>query len=79
MKALFIIDSLANAGTEKSYLKLLPRFSNDLEVEVVYFYPDHYLLGAFEKANLPVHFLNIDQKYGFRQGIKRLQIGRAHV
>ncbi|AGA78844.1 glycosyltransferase family 4 protein [Echinicola vietnamensis] len=72
MKALFIIDSLANAGTEKSYLKLLPRFSNDLEVEVVYFYPDHYLLGAFEKANLPVHFLNIDQKYGFRQGIKRL-------
>ncbi|GGF46918.1 glycosyltransferase [Echinicola rosea] len=72
MKAFFILDTLANAGTEKSYLQLLPQFSEDLEVFVVYFYADHSLLSDFQNKGIKTCYLGINGKYGFYHGTKRL-------
>ncbi|QDH79809.1 glycosyltransferase family 4 protein [Echinicola soli] len=72
MKILFVFDSLTNAGTENSYLQLLPRFSNNVEVTVAYFYADHCLAGEFEDANIQVRFLANSGRYGFGTGVKKL-------
>ncbi|GAB3666884.1 glycosyltransferase [Echinicola sediminis] len=72
MKVFLILDSLANAGTENSYLQLLPEFSEEIEILVVYFYPDHFLADKFNKAGIRVQFLENTNRYGFDVGVKKL-------
>lgn len=72
MKCLIILDTIANAGTENSYLQLLPKLSEDIEITVVYFYADHSLLGSFRKKGIRTRFLDIQGKYGFITGTKML-------
>lgn len=78
MRVFFVIDTLANAGTENSYLKLLPKLSEDLVVTLVYLYADHSLLEAFQKSGIQVCFLDIQAKYSFYEGFNKLRhlVGR---
>ena len=55
MKVFFTLDSLANAGTEKSTLDILSHFSKDVEVKVIYFYPGSDLKADYEKAGIPLY------------------------
>lgn len=72
MKIFFILDSLANAGTEKSYLQLLPEFSHEIQLQVVYFYPDHSLIDKFREKEIQTIYLDNQKKYSFLKGIKKL-------
>ena len=73
MKILFTLDALINAGTERSVLDLSRHFSEDVEVQLAYFYPRHDLRADYEAAGIQVHFLDLKGKYDFPQGISRLK------
>ncbi|MBB6327826.1 glycosyltransferase involved in cell wall biosynthesis [Algoriphagus iocasae] len=73
MKVFFIQDTLINAGTEKSLLQILPLVSPEIEFKVVYFYPRHDLKDAYERAGIPLVFLDLEGKYDFWKGIKKLR------
>ncbi len=49
MKVFFTLETLANAGTEKSTLDIVQHFSKDTEVKVIYFYKGHDLKEAYER------------------------------
>lgn len=72
MKLLFTQDALINAGTERSNLELISRFSKDLEVGVVYFYPHHELSDDYERAGIRLFFLDIPEKYHLFKGVWEL-------
>jgi glycosyltransferase involved in cell wall biosynthesis len=72
MKILFALDTLVNAGAEKSTLDILSQFTKDTEVKVVYFYPGYDLKADFEKAGIPLHFVDLKGKRSFIKGISRL-------
>lgn len=72
MKILFTQDALVNAGAERSHLEILSRFSSDVEVLLVYFYPKHDLKEAYQDAGIPLHFLDIPESYSFGTAISRL-------
>ena len=72
MKILFTLDTLANAGAEKSTLEILSHFSNDTQVKVIYFYPGFDLKADFEKAGIPLHFADLKGKRSFIEGVRRL-------
>ena len=72
MKILFTQDALVNAGAERSHLEILSRFSSDIEVALVYFYPKHELKEAYEKAGVRLIFLEIPESYHFGLAISRL-------
>ncbi|TFV97267.1 glycosyltransferase [Algoriphagus kandeliae] len=72
MKTLFTQDALINAGTERSNFELISRFSSDLEVSVVYFYPHHELKEVYERAGIRLFFLNIPERYHLLKGTWRL-------
>ena len=71
MKVVFTIDSLAQGGTEQSIAELIAHFKNDIEVIVVYFYDAHQLKPLYETLKCKLHYLNIDEKYGFYDAIKK--------
>lgn len=73
MKVFFIQDTLINAGTEKSLLQILPLVSPEIEFKVVYFYPRHDLKDAYERAGIPLVFLDLEGKYDFWNGIQKLK------
>jgi glycosyltransferase involved in cell wall biosynthesis len=72
MKLLFTQDALVNAGAERSHLEILSRFTSDIEVTLVYFYPKHDLKEAYEKAGIRLIFLEISESYHFGLAISRL-------
>ncbi|GAB2496993.1 glycosyltransferase [Algoriphagus taiwanensis] len=72
MKILFTQDALVNAGAERSHLDILSRFSEEIDVGFVYFYPKHELKEAYERAGIRLFFLNIPEAYHFPLAIVRL-------
>ncbi|SIN80740.1 glycosyltransferase family 4 protein [Algoriphagus halophilus] len=72
MKLLFTQDALINAGTERSNLELLSRFSKDFDTSLVYFYPRNELKGEYQRAGIRLFFLDIPEKYHLILGIRRL-------
>ena len=73
MKVFFTLDTLANAGTEKSTLDIVKHFSKDTEVKVIYFYKGHDLKEAYEKAGIPLLFMNLQGIKGYWKGISELK------
>lgn len=72
MKLLFTQDALVNAGAERSHLEILSRFSKEIEIVFVYFYPKHDLKEEYEKAGIRLIFLEIPESYHFRLAVTRL-------
>lgn len=72
MKLLFTQDALVNAGAERSHLEILSRFSEDVDVGFVYFYPKHDLKPEYERAESRLFFLDIPESYHFHLAIYRL-------
>jgi glycosyltransferase involved in cell wall biosynthesis len=72
MKVFFTLDSLANAGTEKSTLDILSHFSKDVEVKVIYFYPGSDLKPDYEKAGIPLCYVDLKGKRSLLTGTRRL-------
>lgn len=72
MKLLFTQDALVNAGAERSHLEILSRFSNEVDVGFVYFYPKHELREAYKRAGIRLFFLDILEGYHFTLAVGRL-------
>ncbi|MBY5950843.1 glycosyltransferase [Algoriphagus marincola] len=72
MKLLFTQDALVNAGAERSHLEILSRFSEEVDVGFVYFYPKHDLREAYERAGFRLFFLDIPESYHFGLAVRRL-------
>lgn len=72
LKLLFTQDALINAGAERSHLEILSRFSNEVDVAFVYFYPKHELRKAYEQAGFRLFFLDIPEAYHFPLAVFRL-------
>lgn len=72
MKLLFTQDALVNAGAERSHLEILSRFSEEVDMGFVYFYPKHELREAYERAGIRLFFLDIPESYHFVLAIRRL-------
>jgi glycosyltransferase involved in cell wall biosynthesis len=73
MKVLFTLDSLANAGTEKSTLDIISHFSKQVEAKVIYFYPGDDLRPEYEKAGIPVYFADLKGKRSLFSGTRHLR------
>ena len=58
MKVFFVIDSLANSGTEKSLLDIITNFSNKVNVTVIYLNEIDTLNEQYSSANINTHRLN---------------------
>ena len=71
MKVIFTIDSLAQGGTEQSTAELISQFNDEIQVVVVYFYNSHQLRSTYESINCKLYYLDIDEKYGFYDAIKK--------
>ncbi len=72
MKVLFTVDALINAGTERSMLDLVPHFSKEIELKVVYFYPRHDLKAEYEAAGISLHFAGLNGKFNKKEGVRKL-------
>ena len=71
MKVIFTIDSLAQGGTEQSTAELISQFNEEIQVVVVYFYNSHQLKSTYESINCKLYYLDIDEKYGFYDAIRK--------
>ena len=71
MKVIFTIDSLAQGGTEQSIAEMIPHFTKKIEVVVVYFYNAHHLKNLYESIDCRLYYLDIDEKYGFYDAIRK--------
>jgi len=72
LKLLFTQDAVVNAGAERSHLEILSRFSDQIDVTLVYFYPKHELKEEYEKADIRLIFLDIPESYHFTLAVSRL-------
>lgn len=72
MKVFFVLDTLINAGSERSTLDIISNFSGDIELKVIYFYPRHDLKELYESNGIPLHFINLSGKFNFIKGVKLL-------
>lgn len=72
MKALFTVDSLLQGGTEQSILELFRHFSDEVKPILVYLYPNHDLLPAFQKLSCTIYFLDLKGKYDWVSGVRKL-------
>ena len=72
MKVFFTLDTLANAGTEKSTLDILSHFSKDIEVKVIHFFPGFDLKADYEKAGISLHYVGLSGKREFIKGTRSL-------
>ena len=72
MKVIFTIDSLGQGGTEQSIAELIPHFRKDISIIIVYFYDAHHLKPQYEELNCQLIYLNIHEKYGFHDAIRKL-------
>lgn len=71
-KLIFTQDGLAVGGAERSHLEITSRFTEDVEVVFVYFYPKHDLKLDYERAGIRLFFLDIPESYHFHLAICRL-------
>jgi glycosyltransferase involved in cell wall biosynthesis len=71
MKVIFTIDSLAQGGTEQSIAELIPHFRKGISIIIVYFYNAHHLKPQYESLNCELVYLNIHEKYGFYDAIRK--------
>lgn len=65
MKIIFVIDSLANSGSERSLLDIISNFSQNTQAILVYLQPPHSLKNEFSKASIRTIWLNENKKKGF--------------
>ncbi|MEO7523984.1 MAG: glycosyltransferase [Ferruginibacter sp.] len=72
MKVLFTLDTLANAGTEKSTLDIISHFSSSMEVKVIHFFPGFDLKADYEKAGIPLRYVGLTGKRSFIKGTRSL-------
>lgn len=72
MKLLFTQDTLSNGGAERSHREIISRFSKEIDVGFVYFYPKHELKEEYEQAGIRLIFLDIGESYHLGVAIKRL-------
>ncbi len=72
MKVFFTLETLANAGTEKSTLDIIQHFSGNTEIKVIYFYKGHDLKEAYERAGIPLVFADLKGD-SFLKGISILK------
>lgn len=73
MRVLFVLDTLARAGTEKSTLQLIKFLKQKHEIGLVYFYPNHSLRQEAELLNMPIFFGDLKGKYDWLNGVKFLR------
>ncbi|HNP53230.1 MAG TPA: glycosyltransferase, partial [Ferruginibacter sp.] len=73
MKVLFALDTLANAGTEKSTLDIISHFTADVEVVVCCFFPGDDLKEAYEKAGIRLRYEPIRGRFPLLTGIRKLK------
>ncbi len=52
MKIIFVIDSLANSGTERSLLDIISNFSQNTQAILIYLQPPHLLRKEFDKTSI---------------------------
>jgi len=65
MKIVFVIDSLANSGTEKSLLDIISNFSKSTQATLVYLQQPHLLRSEFDRAHIKTVCLNEKKNKGF--------------
>ena len=65
MKIIFVIDSLANSGTERSLLDILSHFSANTKAILIYLQPPHLLKNNFDSAGIKTIWLNENKKQNF--------------
>ena len=68
MTVLYLIDTLAVGGSERSLLEILRRF-NHAQPIICHIYPGEALKPAYEAAGIPVISLNIPGKYSFLKAV----------
>lgn len=71
MKVIFTLDSLGIGGTEKSTLDIISKFSSETQTKLVYFYPNHELKEAYEKAGITVQYIQLNSKKSFFEGVRK--------
>ena len=71
-KVLYLIDTLAVGGAERSLLDIARRFTR-VEPVMAHLYPAKDLKPAFEDAGIPVISLDIEQEYGLLEGLRRFK------
>ena len=72
LKVLFLIDTLAVGGAERSLLDITRRFTR-IQPVTAHLYPAKDLKPSFEGAGIPVISLDIDQEYGLMEGTRRFK------
>src|SRR5215470_16845727 len=72
MKVFFTLETLNNAGTEKSTLDILKHFSNETDARVIYFYKGHELKESYERAGIPLVFVDLEGN-SFFKGVAALK------
>lgn len=72
MKVLYLIDTLAVGGAERSLLDITSRFES-VQPVMCHLYTGDALKPAFETAGVRVISLNIDKKYGFGEAVRRFR------
>ncbi len=70
MKILFSIDSLQQGGAEQSIAHIVRHFSPEIQVTILYFYPKADLLKTYQDLGCNVIAMNMQEKYGWRKGIR---------
>lgn len=72
LKVLFVVDSLYNAGAEKSLLEITSNFRNILPV-FVHIYPEKTLKQAFTEKGIKVYSLDIPGQWNLKLAQKELR------
>ena len=65
MKIIFVVDSLANSGTERSLLDIISNFSDSTQAILIYLQPPHYLKINFDETGIKIIWLNKNKKQNF--------------
>jgi glycosyltransferase involved in cell wall biosynthesis len=65
MKIIFVIDSLANSGTERSLLDIISNFSQNTQVILIYLQAPHTLKSDYNKAGIQTVWLNENRNINF--------------
>ena len=77
-KVLYLIDTLAVGGAERSLLDITSRFES-VQPVMCHLYTGDALKPTFETAGVRVTSLNINKKYGFGEAVRRLTGGLKTV
>lgn len=70
MRVLFVIDTLAVGGAERSLLELARRFRRIAPTVLTLYAAEHVLQPEFEAAGIPVRALNLPARYALRRAVQ---------